>query len=66
MLMILFCMLGFAIVAAFVKFICWCFGLAFNIKVALGIYAKERGYCLLRDINGGYILIGELGIEKCE
>ena len=39
MLMILFCMLGFAIVAAFVKFICWCFGLAFNIKVALGIYA---------------------------
>lgn len=39
MLMILFCMLGFAIVAAFVKFICWCFGLAFSIKVALGIYA---------------------------
>ena len=39
MLMILFCMLAFAIVAAFVKFICWCFGLAFNIKVALGIYA---------------------------
>lgn len=39
MLTILFCMLGFAIVAAFVKFICWCFGLAFNIKVALGIYA---------------------------
>lgn len=39
MLMILFCMLGFAVVAAFVKFICWCFGLAFNIKVALGIYA---------------------------
>lgn len=39
MLMILFCMLGFAIVAAFVKFICWCFGLAFNIKVALCIYA---------------------------
>jgi fucose permease len=39
MLMILFCMLGFAIVAAFVKFICWCFGLALNIKVALGIYA---------------------------
>lgn len=39
MLMILYCMLGFAIVAAFVKFICWCFGLAFNIKVALGIYA---------------------------
>lgn len=39
MLMILFCMLGFAIVAAFVKFICWCFGLAFNIKLALGIYA---------------------------
>lgn len=38
MLMILFCMLGFAIVAAFVKFICWCFGLAFNIKVALGVY----------------------------
>ena len=30
------------------------------------VYAKERGYCLLRDINGGYILIGELGIEKCE
>lgn len=28
--------------------------------------AKERGYCLLRDINGGYILIGEIGIEKCE
>ena len=39
MLMILFCMLGFAIVAAFVKFICLCFGLVFNIKVALGIYA---------------------------
>lgn len=39
MLMILFCMLGFAIVAAFVKFICLCFGLAFNIKLALGIYA---------------------------
>lgn len=39
MLIILLNMLGFAIVAAFVKFICWCFGLAFNIKVALGIYA---------------------------
>ena len=38
MLIILLNMLGFAIVAAFVKFICWCFGLAFNIKVALGIY----------------------------
>ena len=38
-LMILLNMLGFAIVAAFVKFIFWCFGLAFNIKVALGIYA---------------------------
>lgn len=39
MLIILLNMLGFAIVAAFVKLICWCFGLAFNIKVALGIYA---------------------------
>lgn len=39
MLTILSCMLGFAFVAAFVKIIFWCFGLAFNIKVALGIYA---------------------------
>ena len=39
MLIILLNMLGFAIVAAFGTFICWCFGLAFNIKVALGIYA---------------------------
>lgn len=39
MLIILLNMLGLAIVAAFVKFICWCFGLAFSIKVALGIYA---------------------------
>lgn len=39
MLIILLNMLGFAIVAAFVKFICWCFGLVFSIKVALGIYA---------------------------
>lgn len=39
MLIILLNMLGFAIVAAFVKFICRCLGLAFNIKVALGIYA---------------------------
>lgn len=39
MLIILLGILGFAIVAAFVKFICWCFGLAFSIKVALGIYA---------------------------
>lgn len=39
MLIILLNMLGVAIVAAFVKFICWCFGLAFSIKVALGIYA---------------------------
>lgn len=38
MLIILLGMLEFAIVAAFVKFIFWCFGLAFNIKVALGIY----------------------------
>lgn len=38
MLMILFCMLGFAIVAAFVKFICWCFGIPFSIKFALGVY----------------------------
>ena len=39
MLIILLGMLWFAIVAAFVKFICWCFGLAFSIKLALGIYA---------------------------
>nr|DAO24825.1 MAG TPA: hypothetical protein [Caudoviricetes sp.]DAQ38172.1 MAG TPA: hypothetical protein [Caudoviricetes sp.] len=39
MLTILFCMLGFAFVAVLVKLICWCFGLVFNIKVALGIYA---------------------------
>lgn len=38
MLTILLCTLGFAFVAALVKLICWCFGLAFNIKVALGIY----------------------------
>ena len=36
------------------------------LKHKMKVYAKERGYCLLRDINGGYILIGELGIEKCE
>lgn len=39
MLIILLNILGFAIVAAIVKLICWCFGLAFSIKVALGIYA---------------------------
>lgn len=38
MLIILLNMLVFAIVAAFAKFICWCLGLAFSIKVALGIY----------------------------
>ena len=36
------------------------------LKHKMKVYAKEIGYCLLRDINGGYILIGELGIEKCE
>lgn len=36
------------------------------LKHKMKVYAKERGYCLLRDINGGYILIDELGIEKCE
>lgn len=36
------------------------------LKHKMEVYAKERGYCLLRDINGGYILIDELGIEKCE
>lgn len=39
MLIILLNILGFAIVAAIGTFICWCFGLVFNIKLALGIYA---------------------------
>ena len=41
MLMILFYMLGFAIAAAFAKFICWCFGLVFNISTGY-----LCGYCI--------------------
>ena len=40
-----------------------CEGLGtYNMKV----YAKKEDLYLLEDIGGGYILIGEIGIEKCE
>lgn len=38
MLIILLNILGFAIVAAIRTFICWCFGIPFSIKFALGVY----------------------------
>lgn len=36
------------------------------LKHNMKVYAKKEDLCLLEDIDGGYILIGELGIEKCE
>ena len=36
------------------------------LKYNMKVYAKKEDLYLLEDIGGGYILIGELGIEKCE
>lgn len=36
------------------------------LKHNMKVYAKKEDLYLLEDIDGGYILIGELGIEKCE
>lgn len=36
------------------------------LKHSMKVYAKKEDIYLLKDIDGGYILIGELGIEKCE
>ena len=36
------------------------------LKHNMKVYAKKEDLYLLEDIGGGYILIGELGIEKCE
>lgn len=36
------------------------------LKHKMKVYAKKEDLYLLEDIGGGYILIGELGIEKCE
>lgn len=36
------------------------------LKYNMKVYAKKEGLYLLEDIGGGYILIDELGIEKCE
>lgn len=36
------------------------------LKYNMKVYAKKEDLYLLEDIGGGYILIDELGIEKCE
>lgn len=36
------------------------------LKYNMKVYAKKEDLYLLEDIDGGYILIDELGIEKCE
>lgn len=36
------------------------------LKHNMKVYAKKEDLYLLEDIGGEYILIGELGIEKCE
>lgn len=36
------------------------------LKYNMKVYAKKEDLYLLEDIGGGYILIGEIGIEKCE
>lgn len=36
------------------------------LKYNMKVYAKKEDLYLLEDIGGGYILIGDLGIEKCE
>lgn len=36
------------------------------LKYNMKVYAKKEDIYLLEDIGGGYILIGESGIEKCE